>query len=71
MYTRTDNGCTALNLQFKGDNVDFMVGFYANNPGIFSPLVERDAEPIYTTRPGTEIRPYWPDDLKCYKLPPK
>lgn len=70
-YTRTDNGCTALNLVFKGDDVDFMVGFYANNPGTFSPLVERDAEPIYAARPGTEIRPHWPYDLKCYTLPDK
>jgi hypothetical protein len=68
-YSRTDNGCTALNLVFKGDEVDFMVGLYASNPGSFSPLVERDAAPIYAARPGTEVRPHWPEDRKCYKLP--
>lgn len=69
-YTRTERGCTALNLCWKGHEVDFMVGLYASDPGTFSPLVERGAEPIYAVRPGTEVRPYWPDDLKCYKLPP-
>ncbi len=68
-YTRTDSGCTALNLCWKGEEVDFMVGLYASNPGAFSPLVERNAEPTYAARPGTEIRPYWPVDQKCYKLP--
>jgi hypothetical protein len=68
-YTRTDKGCTALNLGFKGGDVDFMVGFYADNPGTFSPLVEADAQPVYAQRPGTGIRPHWPDELKSYRLP--
>lgn len=45
-YTRTDDGCTALNLVFQRDEVDFMVGLYAHNPGTFSPLVERELNPI-------------------------
>jgi hypothetical protein len=70
-YSRTKEGCMGVNLVFNPDgSINFMVGLYASKPGKFSPLVEENAEPIYAPRPGTEIRPYWPSELRTYKLPP-
>lgn len=69
-YSRTKDGCVARNIVFNPDrSTNFMVGLYASEPGTFSPLLERNAEPNYPPRPGTEIRPYWPPDLTPYKLP--
>lgn len=67
IYARTKNGCMAQNITFEADgSINFMVGLYASSPGKFSPLVERDAEPIYPKIPGTDVRPYWPVELKPY-----
>ncbi|MEK9138113.1 MAG: hypothetical protein AAB393_13390, partial [Bacteroidota bacterium] len=69
-YSRTADACTGVNLVFERDgSINFMVGLYASRPGTFSPLVEHGASPEYAPRPGTSIRPHWPDDLKPYKLP--
>jgi hypothetical protein len=68
-YTRTDQGCNGQNLYFNPDgSINFFVGFYPPRCGTFSPLVEETAEPIYAARPGTDIHPYWPSELKAYKL---
>src|SRR5213594_91273 len=66
-YSRTKQGCAGLNLMPNKDrSVNFMVGLYASRPG---DLVEENAKPAYPCRPGTDIRPYWPEPLKVYKLP--
>ncbi len=68
-YCRRKNGCSGVNLVFDPDgSINFMVGLYASHPGKFSPLVEVGAEPRYAVIPGTTIRPYWPDNLKPYKI---
>jgi hypothetical protein len=68
-YIRTKEACIAENITFERDgSIGFMVGVYASKPGPFSPLVESDAEPNYPARPGTDIRPHWPYDLKPYKI---
>jgi hypothetical protein len=43
------------------DAVDAGGHAYAKQPGAFSPLVEMDAEPIYTPIEKTGERPYWRD----------
>lgn len=69
-FTRTRNGCVGTNISFDPDrSINFFVGLYASKPGKFSPLVEDGAAPVYPPRPGSDIRPYWPDELKSYKLP--
>jgi hypothetical protein len=67
IYSRTKEGCVAQNITFEADgSVNFMVGLYAGDRGEFSPLVERGAEPKYPAVPGTDVRPYWPAELKSY-----
>jgi hypothetical protein len=71
IYARTKAGCTAQNITFESDgSINFMVGHYASNPGDFSPLVEKDGEPLYAMVPGTATRPYWPKELRPYTLVP-
>jgi hypothetical protein len=68
-YARTKDACTGLNLSFDPDgSINFMVGLIASRRGAFSPLVEHDAEPVYSALPGTTLTPHWPNDLKPYKL---
>ena len=68
-YIRTKDACLATNIHFDPDgSINFMVGLIASRRGVFSPLVEHDSEPNYALRPGTQIRPYWPQDHKVYKL---
>jgi hypothetical protein len=70
VFVRTDEGCDGRNLEFDPNgSINFFVGLYASRRGSFSPLVEHDAKPLYPERPGTTIRPHWPDPLKGYKLP--
>jgi hypothetical protein len=67
IYARTKQGCVAQNITFEADgSINFMVGLLASNRGAFSPCVEHGAEPIYPLIPGTDIRPYWPKELKAY-----
>lgn len=68
-FCRTEQGCSAVNVTFDPDgSVNFMVGRYATTPGQFSPLVEHNESPNYQPLPGTTTRPYWPTDLKPYKI---
>jgi hypothetical protein len=70
IYSRTKDGTKSTNIMFNADrSINFQVNLYASKPGTFSPLVEHDAQPVYSPRPGTEICPYWPDDLRVYKIP--
>lgn len=69
-YARTKEASIATNITFEQDgSINFMVGVYAARRGPFSPLVEYGAQPNYDFRPGTQLKPHWPDDLKPYKLP--
>lgn len=68
-FVRAEGGCSGANLQFDSDgSINFMVGVYASEPGQFSPLVERDQQPVYPLVPGTSVRPFWPDKLMVYKI---
>jgi hypothetical protein len=69
-YVRSaDSMCLAQNIRFRPEgSIDFMVGIIASKPGLFSPCVEFDAQPIYAKVPGTELQPYWPMTLSSYKL---
>ncbi len=62
-YRRTEAGVDMSNcmLDMKNATINFMVGQYANNPGEFSPLVERDGLPVYTSLAGSDDRPTWPN----------
>jgi hypothetical protein len=62
--SRTDKEAVSLNVSPDPDgSINFMVGLYASKPGMFSPLVEHDARPVYTPAPGRTQPPYWPDKL--------
>jgi hypothetical protein len=68
-HSRTKHGSIGVNTRFDSDgSVNFMVGLYASNRSAFSPLVEAGQDPVYPEIPGTTCRPYWPEDLKVYKL---
>jgi hypothetical protein len=64
-YRRTEEGVDMVNcmLDLKSANINLWVDRYALNPGSFSPLVERDAVPIYTALDKSDIRPTWPASL--------
>jgi hypothetical protein len=69
-YERLKSASSGSNLVFDPDgSINLMVGLYASKPGDFSPLVERDGQPAYPEIPETKIRPFWPENLKPYKLP--
>jgi hypothetical protein len=63
-YRRTEAGVDMTNcmLDMKNATVNFFVDRYAVNPGTFSPLVERDATPVYTVLEGAEEAPVWPNE---------
>jgi hypothetical protein len=68
-YSRTKHGTVAVNIMFGPERtIEFQVNLYASKPGSFSPLVEHDAQPVYSPRPGTGICPHWPDDLRSYRI---
>ena len=68
-FIRTDGGCDGQNIEFNPDgSINFFVGLYATKRGAFSPLVEEDGQPNYPSRPGTSLRPYWPEPAALYKL---
>ena len=62
MYRRTEAGAEMVNcmVNLKQATVDLWVDLYARKPGTFSPLVEEDAEPVYTPLDKSDIRPTWP-----------
>ena len=63
-YRRTEDGIDMTNCYFDQDGatIALLVNQYANNPGEFNPLVERDAEPVYSRLEGCDIIPTWPTD---------
>jgi len=65
MYRRTEQGVDMVNCMvgLKDATIELWVGLYARNPGSFSPLVERDAHPIYTPLDKSNTRPTWPASL--------
>lgn len=64
-YRRTEQGVDMINCRIDPENetIDLWVDMYARNPGSFSPLVERDADPIYTLLDKSNTRPSWPASL--------
>ena len=65
MYRRTEQGVDMVNcmVDIKTATIQLWVDLYARNPGSFSPLVERDAQPIYTPLDKSDTRPTWPASL--------
>ena len=61
MYRRTEQGVDMVNcmVDVKNATIDLWVDLYAQIPGSFSPLVERDADPIYTPLDKSDTRPTW------------
>ncbi len=61
-YRRTEDGIDMTNcsLDLKNATISLFVDLYARNPGQFSPLVERDANPVYTKLEGCDEPPTWP-----------
>ena len=61
VYRRTKDGIDMANcmLDMKNSTIEFFVGSYARNPGVFSPLVEMDGIPSYTAVEGTRLIPKW------------
>lgn len=61
-YRRTEDGIDMTNcsLDLKNATLKLFVDLYAQNPGQFSPLVERDANPVYTKLDGCDEPPTWP-----------
>jgi len=65
MYRRSDSGIEMINcmIDLEHSTMQLFVGLYARKPGIFSPLVEHNAEPRYTELEGSREIPKWPDEL--------
>jgi hypothetical protein len=61
VYRRTDDGIEMSNCMLRHETVDLFVGLYAQAPGAFSPLVERDGRPVYTKLENGQV-PRWPDE---------
>lgn len=61
-YRRTESGVEMINcyLDLKNATISLFVDLYAQNPGQFSPLVERNASPVYTNLEGCDEPPTWP-----------
>lgn len=63
-YRRTEDGIEMVNcmpaVQYK--TLELMVGLHANDPGAFSPLVEKNGQPVYTNREGNDDPLHWPGD---------
>ena len=66
-YRRTKNGIEMINcyLDPQGATIALLVGLYARDPGEFSPLVERDSEPVYSKLDGSDAVPTWPTDAEA------
>jgi hypothetical protein len=61
VYRRTRDGIEMMNcmLDMKNHGVEFWVDTYAQKPGEFSPLVEKDGTPTYTKLEDTGVIPKW------------
>ena len=64
-YRRTEDGTEMINchLDPNGKTIALFVGRYAQEASDFSPLVERNAEPVYSNLEGCDVIPAWPTDL--------
>ena len=61
IYTRTERGCRAVNLEWNPDSsINFFVGEYPQPRDPFSPLVPLGGEPHYTPPEGSNDPPRWP-----------
>ncbi len=62
VYRRTKKGIEMTNcfLEPKSKKIEFFVGIYAQHRGTFSPLVEIDAQPVYTHLEGIDSELTWP-----------
>ena len=61
VYRRSADQCEMTNMTLGKDlRVELWVNLYAKNAGDFSPLVERDSQPIYTPLADGSI-PVWPE----------
>jgi hypothetical protein len=60
-YRRTEAGIDMSNcfLDLPNSTIQLFVGLYARQPGSFSPLVEADAQPIYTKAEGSDAEVRW------------
>lgn len=63
-YRRTEDGIDMVNcmLAIPQNTLELIVGLYARDPGTFSPLVEKNAQPVYTNREGSTSPLHWPGD---------
>jgi len=64
IYRRTEDGIDMVNcmLAVQRNTLELMVGLYARDPGRFSPLVEKNGQPVYTSREGNDDPLHWPGD---------
>jgi hypothetical protein len=65
-YLRMQNGIDMDNcsLDIENATINLFVDRYAQNPGTFSPLVERNAIPVYTKLAGCDETLSWPTGEK-------
>lgn len=63
-YRRTEDGIEMVNcmLAMQHNTLELMVGLYARDPGTFSPLVEKNEQPVYSSREGNDEPLHWPGD---------
>lgn len=63
-YRRTEDGIEMVNcmLAMQHNTLELIVGLYARDPGTFSPLVEKNGQPVYTKREGNDNPLCWPGD---------
>lgn len=68
-FTRTRSGSHAINIwPSVNGGLNINVGLYANEPGSFSPLVERGKEPAYSRGRDRSLKPYWPGEIGSVPL---
>lgn len=65
IYRRTEQGVEMVNcmVDLQNATIELWVDLYARRPGSFSPLVEHDAQPIYTPLDKSDARPTWPTSI--------
>ena len=66
-YRRTDNGIDMTNclVNLENASIELVVGQYARVPGEFSPLVERESDPVYSNLDACDVVPTWPTKFMC------
>ena len=60
----TDNGIeiTDCLVNLEAAAIELVVGRHAQEPGEFSPLVERNADPVYSSLDACDVIPTWPTE---------